>query len=129
MTICFGGCTRNASEFPCRKVFHGFQLLQLLKHHACSSSGYNSADTGMSQNIKDYAKKFNDDIKDIIENAKEDDLKNIQKNINFYKNHPSTEHFLPLFIAYGNAINRRGKSFNSEMLYSNISMESFIFDL
>ena len=63
-----------------------------------------------------------------IENAKEDDLKNIQKNINFNKNHPSTEHFLPLFIAYGNAINKKGKSFNTEMLYSNISMESFIFD-
>ena len=53
---------------------------------------------------------------------------NIAKNINFYKNHPSTEHFLPLFIAYGNAINKKGKSFNKEMIYSNISMESFIFD-
>ena len=62
------------------------------------------------------------------ENAKEDELKNIQKNTNFYKNHPSIEHFLPMFIAFGNAINKKGKSFNSEMLYSNISMESFIFD-
>ena len=70
----------------------------------------------------------NDDMIDIVENAKEEKLRNIQKNINFYKNHPSIEHFLPMFIAFGNAINKKGKSFNSEMLYSNISMESFIFD-
>lgn len=89
---------------------------------------HNLGDTSMNLNIKDYAKKFNSDIIDIIENNRVDDLKNIQKNINFYKNHPSTEHFLPLFIAYGNAINKKGKSFNSEMIYSNISMESFIFD-
>jgi 4,5-DOPA dioxygenase extradiol len=89
---------------------------------------HNLGDMSINPNIKDYAKKFNSDIIDIIQNNKVDELKNIQKNINFYKNHPSTEHFLPLFIAYGNAINKKGKSFNSEMLYSNISMESFIFD-
>ena len=47
---------------------------------------------------------------------------------NFYKNHPTLEHFIPLFIAFGSAFNKKGESFNSEMLYSNISMESFIFD-
>ena len=120
------------SSYSIEQLINLGVALQQFKDEAlviCSGGiTHNLADTGMSQNIKDYAKKFNDDIKDIIENAKEDDLKNIQKNINFNKNHPSTEHFLPLFIAYGNAINRRGKSFNSEMLYSNISMESFIFD-
>ena len=89
---------------------------------------HNLGDMSMNPNIRNYAKEFNDDMIDIVENAKEDELKNIQKNINFYKNHPSIEHFLPMFIAFGNAINKKGKSFNSEMLYSNISMESFIFD-
>lgn len=89
---------------------------------------HNLRDSSRNTPIKNYAKEFNDDIIDIILNAKEDELKNITQNINFYKNHPSTEHFLPLFIAYGNAINKKGKSFNSEMLFSNISMESFIFD-
>lgn len=89
---------------------------------------HNLGDMSMSFNIKDYAKIFNKDIKDIIENAKEDDLEKIQSNINFYKNHPSSEHFLPLFIAFGNAHNKKGKSFNSEIMFSNISMESFIFD-
>jgi 4,5-DOPA dioxygenase extradiol len=89
---------------------------------------HNLMDSGMGQNIKPYAYEFNKEMINIIENAKDDDLKNIQKNINFYKNHPTSEHFLPLFIAYGNAINKKGKSFNKEMIYSNISMESFIFD-
>lgn len=79
-------------------------------------------------NIKPYAKEFNDTIKDIIENGKEDLLKDIKSDMNFYKNHPTIEHIAPLFIAFGNAINKKGVSFNSEMLLSNISMESFIFD-
>lgn len=108
------------------------EKLQQFKNEAliiCSGGiTHNLGDMSMNPNIRNYAKEFNDDMIDVIENAKEDELKNIQKNINFYKNHPSLEHFLPIFIAFGNAINKKGKSFNSEMLYSNISMESFIFD-
>lgn len=83
---------------------------------------------GYSNSVKPYANEFNKKIKEIIENAKIDELLEINKDINFYKNHPSSEHFLPLFIAIGSAINKKGKSFNSEFVYSNISMESFIFD-
>ena len=108
------------------------EKLQQFKDEAliiCSGGiTHNLGDMSMNPNIRNYAKEFNDDMIDIVENAKEEKLKNIQKNINFYKNHPSIEHFLPIFIAFGNAINKKGKSFNSEMLYSNISMESFIFD-
>ena len=108
------------------------EKLQQFKDEAliiCSGGiTHNLGDMSMNPNVRNYAKEFNDDMIDIIENAKEDELKNIQKNTNFYKNHPSIEHFLPIFIAFGNAINKKGKSFNSEMLYSNISMESFIFD-
>ena len=108
------------------------EKLQQFKDEAliiCSGGiTHNLGDMSMNPNIRNYAKEFNDDMIDIVENAKEEELKNIQKNINFYKNHPSIEHFLPIFIAFGNAINKKGKSFNSEMLYSNISMESFIFD-
>jgi 4,5-DOPA dioxygenase extradiol len=108
------------------------EKLQQFKDEAliiCSGGiTHNLGDMSMNPNIRNYAKEFNDDMIDVIENTKEDELKNIQKNINFYKNHPSIEHFLPMFIAFGNAINKKGKSFNSEMLYSNISMESFIFD-
>jgi 4,5-DOPA dioxygenase extradiol len=108
------------------------EKLQQFKDEAliiCSGGiTHNLGDMSINPNVRNYAKEFNDDMIDIVENAKEEELKNIQKNINFYKNHPSLEHFLPMFIAFGNAINKKGKSFNSEMLYSNISMESFIFD-
>ena len=108
------------------------EKLQQFKDEAliiCSGGiTHNLGDMSMNPNVRNYAKEFNNDMIDIVENAKEEELKNIQKNINFYKNHPSIEHFLPMFIAFGNAINKKGKSFNSEMLYSNISMESFIFD-
>ncbi|RBQ31762.1 dioxygenase [Arcobacter sp. FW59] len=89
---------------------------------------HNLGDMSYSNTPKQYAKEFNEKIKNIIENANTHSLLNITSDNNFYKNHPSSEHFLPLFIAYGNAINKCGKSFNSEMSYSNISMESFIFD-
>ena len=88
--------------------------------HNLSEMGY--------ENTKNYAKEFNHTIKDIVENANVEELKNITKNTNFYKNHPTTEHFIPLLLAFGSAFNKKGESFNSEMLYSNISMESFIFD-
>ncbi|QKF74265.1 dioxygenase, 4,5-DOPA dioxygenase family [Aliarcobacter faecis] len=89
---------------------------------------HNLRDMSYNPEMKTYAKEFNEKIKDIIENGDKEKLINIDKDQNFYKNHPSTEHILPLFIAFGNAINKCGKSFNSEILYSNISMESFIFD-
>lgn len=108
------------------------EKLQQFKDEAliiCSGGiTHNLGDMSINPNVRNYAKEFNSDMIDIVENAKEEELRNIQKNINFYKNHPSIEHFLPMFIAFGNAINKKGKSFNSEMLYSNISMESFIFD-
>ena len=88
--------------------------------HNLSEMGYG--------NTKTYAKEFNDTIKNIIENANVEELKNISKDKNFYKNHPITEHFIPLLLAFGSAFNKKGESFNSEILYSNISMESFIFD-
>ena len=95
----------------------------------CSGSlTHNLGDASYGSNIKNYAKEFNDKLIEIIKNGNNEELINISKNINFYKNHPSTEHFLPLYIAFGNALNKSGKSFNSEMLFSNISMESFIFD-
>ena len=56
-------------------------------------------------------------------------LLDITRDEMFYQNHPTPEHFFtPLYIAFGNAKDKKGISFNSEMFYSNISMESFIFD-
>lgn len=108
------------------------EKLQIFKDEALLifSGGltHNLRDMSFSSQIKDYAKEFNSKIKNIVETGNLQELLNIDKDANFYKNHPSLEHFLPLFVAFGNAKNRCGKSINSEILYSNISMESFIFD-
>lgn len=108
------------------------EKLKIFKDEAmiiCSGGiTHNLGDMSYSFTPKLYAKEFNDKIKNIIENGDGNNLLNIKSDINFSKNHPSSEHFLPLFIAFGNAIDKKGKSVNSEMQYSNISMESFIFD-
>jgi len=108
------------------------EKLKIFKDEAliiCSGGiTHNLGDINGNFKMKSYALDFNDDILHIIKNEKIKELVKIQTNINFYKNHPSSEHFLPLFIAFGNAFNKKGKSFNSEMMYSNISMESFVFD-
>lgn len=120
------------TSYSIKELIELGEKLQTFKNEAliiCSGGiTHNLGDMSINPNVRNYAKEFNDDILDIIKNGKKNDLINIQNNINFYKNHPSIEHFLPLFIAFGNAVNKKGISFNSEMLYSNISMESFIFD-
>ena len=119
-------------SFSNKELMNLGEKLKIFKNEAliiCSGGiTHNLGDTSMSSKVKPYASAFNEDIINIIKNEKIEDLEKIQTNINFYKNHPSSEHFLPLFIAFGNAFNKKGKSFNSEMMYSNISMESFIFD-
>ena len=108
------------------------EKLKIFKDEAmiiCSGGiTHNLGDMSYNNRPKLYAKEFNDKIKNIIENGDMNNLLYIKSDINFSKNHPSPEHFLPLFIAFGNAIDKKGKSVNSEMQYSNISMESFIFD-
>lgn len=89
---------------------------------------HNLGDMSLSNTPKEYATLFNDMVTKDIEYGNYKNLLEIEKNSLYNKNHPTKEHFLPLFIAIGSAINKSGKSFNSEMMYSNISMESFIFD-
>lgn len=120
------------SSYSFKQLLDFGEKLKLFKDEAmiiCSGGiTHNLGDMGYSNSVKPYANEFNKKIKEIIENAKINELLEINNDINFYKNHPSSEHFLPLFIAIGSAINKKGKSFNSEFVYSNISMESFIFD-
>lgn len=108
------------------------EKLQIFKDEALmifsGAITHNLRDMSFNSQIKDYAKEFNSRIRDIVENGNLEELLNIDKDINFSKNHPTIEHFLPLFVAFGNAKNKCGSSINSEILYSNISMESFIFD-
>lgn len=108
------------------------ESLQEFKNEALiiTSGGitHNLSDMSMDNNIKKYAKDFNEYIVNTINNGDEKMLLNSINMDIFYKNHPTSEHFLPLFIAFGNAKNKKGISFNSEIVYSNISMECFVFD-
>lgn len=108
-------------------------VLQEFKNEAMiiTSGGltHNLRDMTATTNTKPYAKEFNDYILEAITKGDEQMLLDSVNNENFYMNHPTPEHFLPLFIAFGNAQNKKGISFNSEMVYSNISMECFVFDM
>jgi len=90
---------------------------------------HNLRDISSSSTIKSYAQKFNEHIVNIISQGNENELLDSLRHKLFIKNHPTNEHFLPLLIAFGNAIDKQGVSFNSEIVYTNISMESFVFDL
>lgn len=109
------------------------EALQEFKNRALiiASGGvtHNLRDISSNTNVKEYAQEFNDYVTDTINKGDKEELLNSINHKLFFKNHPSNEHFLPLFIAFGNAINKKGISFNSEMVYSNISMESFAFDM
>jgi len=108
------------------------ESLQVFKDEAMiiASGGltHNLRDMSASSQIKKYAKDFNEYIINAIKNGDEKSLLNSVNLDEFYLNHPTPEHFWPLFIAFGNAIEKKGFSFNSEMLYSNLSMECFAFD-
>jgi 4,5-DOPA dioxygenase extradiol len=119
-------------SFSYEELINLGEVLQIFKNEAIiiSSGGltHNLSDISNSQNIKQYAKEFNQIVVNIIKHQDKQELLNITNSKLFYQNHPTNEHFLPLFIAFGNAINKKGISINSEIIYSSISMESFAFD-
>lgn len=108
------------------------EKLQVFKEDALiiASGGltHNLSDMSVLGEVKKYAKDFNDFVIDAIQSGNRQKLLEIQNLDTFYQNHPSPEHFLPLYIAYGSAINKKAKSFNHEITYTNLSMECFAFD-
>ncbi len=108
------------------------ESLQVFKDEAMivASGGLTHNLRGISQStaIEPYAKKFNDYIVNTINQGDEEKLLDIFHKGIFKQNHPTPEHFLPLYIAFGSAHDKKGISFNSEIINSNISMESFVFD-
>jgi 4,5-DOPA dioxygenase extradiol len=108
------------------------ETLKTLKYEAMiiSSGGltHNLRDMSPFEPTKKYAKEFNDYMIDAINKGDKEKVLNSVKEKTFSMNHPTDEHFLPLFIAYGSAFDKKGVSFNSEMVFSNLSMECFVFD-
>lgn len=78
--------------------------------------------------IKRYAKDFRDWIVEKIENGKYEQLLNFYKEAPFVKNnHPSLEHFLPIFIPLGSSKTKKGESLHNVFMYGNQSMDTIIF--
>jgi 4,5-DOPA dioxygenase extradiol len=90
---------------------------------------HNLRDVDFNGGVKEYAKVFNDDMVKTVLSGNEQEVKASVKHKYFAYNHPTTEHYMPFVIAFGSAKNKKGKSFNSEILHSNISMECFAFDV
>lgn len=109
------------------------EKLQIFKKDAliiCSGGiTHNLSDMNLFGEIKKYAKDFNDFVIEALKSGNKQKLLEIQNLDTFYQNHPTSEHFLPLFISYGSAINKKAISFNHEITYTNISMECFAFDM
>ena len=120
------------SSYSFKQLLDFGEKLKLFKDEAmiiCSGGiTHNLGGMSYSNEVKKYAYDFNEKVKKIIENGDESKILDLTKDENFYKNHPTTEHFLPLYVAFGSAFDKKGKSVNSEFQYSNISMESFAFD-
>ncbi|AXH11180.1 DODA-type extradiol aromatic ring-opening family dioxygenase [Halarcobacter bivalviorum] len=120
------------TSYSYKQLINLGETLQGLKEEALivGSGGttHNLFDMQNSTMIKKYAKNFNNELINIVNKGKENQLLALSKTPSFKQNHPSDEHFLPLFIIFGSAKDKKGVSFNSEFFYSNISMESFYFD-
>ena len=73
------------------------EKLKIFKDEAliiCSGSlTHNLGDISFASNEKTYAKEFNEKVVNIVKNGNKEELINISKDTNFYKNHPSSEHF------------------------------------
>src|SRR5574344_2391912 len=83
-------------SYPIIDLINLGEKLQVFKDEALlifsGGATHNLRDMSYGYEIEDYAKEFNQSIKDIIENGKVEELISIEKDKNFYKNHPTLEH-------------------------------------
>ena len=81
------------------------------------------------ENIALYAKEFRNWIVEKLENSGVNSLVNYMKEApNALQNHPTEEHFLPLFVSLGASKDKKGKSLHDVYMYGNQSMDTIIFE-
>ena len=81
------------------------------------------------KNVSSNAKEFRDWIVEKLEKKDLDSLVDYQnKAAKVIENHPSQEHFLPLFISLGASKDKKGKSLHDVYMYGNQSMDTIIFE-
>ncbi|MFO0998198.1 MAG: class III extradiol ring-cleavage dioxygenase [Alphaproteobacteria bacterium] len=75
-----------------------------------------------------YASAFDTWLKDSIENGRVDELADYRRRApDAARNHPSDEHFLPLFVALG-AGSAKGRQIHASFTYGVLSMAAYAFD-
>jgi 4,5-DOPA dioxygenase extradiol len=77
--------------------------------------------------VKEYAKSFRDWLIEKLAKGDIDALKNITKAPNFAKNHPATEHIMPIFINLGASKNHRCESMLESYMFGNLAMDTIVF--
>lgn len=79
--------------------------------------------------VKPYAKGFRDWLMSKIQTGDVDALSNYkQEALYLRENHPTLEHFLPFFVSLGASKSKIGESLNDVFMYSNLSMDTIIFN-
>lgn len=65
----------------------------------------------------------------VTSNLKEGNYINLFKELPYLKeNHPSLEHFVPLYVTIGSAYDKKAEILNERFMYDNLSMTTFKFD-
>jgi len=76
-----------------------------------------------------YAQEFRDWIVNKLENSQTKDLLDFKTQApSLVENHPTLEHFLPLFVSLGASKNKKGKSLHNVYMHGNQSMDTIIFE-
>jgi len=82
----------------------------------------------INASVKDYASTFRDYIiKNIREKRTEELLDFQNKAPKLKQNHPSLEHFMPLFFALGASKTKNVKVLNNTFMHGNLAMDSLVF--
>jgi len=111
----------------------GEALQELRKECLIIGSGsitHNLYDTTSNINakVKEYAKIFDEYISKIIREKNIHELLDFkEKAPKFRENHPSQEHFMPLFFPLGAAISKDCEILNKRFMYGNLSMQTLLF--
>ncbi len=81
-----------------------------------------------NQKPVNYAVAFRDWVVEKLENKEINSLINFEKDAPYVRqNHPTLEHFLPLFVALGASRTYEGKSLHNQYMYGNQAMDTILF--
>lgn len=79
--------------------------------------------------VKEYARVFHDWITENLKSGNYEEILNSNEKAPYLKqNHPTLDHFMPLFVNLGSSKSKVGKSLNNIYMYGNQSMDTYIFE-